>query len=69
MKRLPFALILFFIFLIPSLTLGVEEKCIEGDCENGYGTITYSDGKKYIGGVRDGLYHGQGTVTYPDGSK
>ena len=49
MKRLPFALILFFIFLIPSLTLGVEEKCIEGDCENGYGTITYSDGKKYVG--------------------
>ena len=69
MKRLPFALILFFSFLIPSLTFGVEKKCIEGDCKNGQGTLTYSDGLKYVGEFKDGVYHGQGTLTHSDGSK
>ena len=42
--------------------------CIEGDCNNGYGTFTWTDGAKYVGEFKDGLQHGQGTFTYSDGS-
>ena len=41
MKRLPLLLILLSLFLTPSLTLGDEGECIEGDCVNGQGTETY----------------------------
>ena len=43
-------------------------ECIEGDCNNGYGTFTWTDGAKYVGEFKDGLQHGQGTFTYSDGS-
>ena len=32
-------------------------------------TINYSDGSKYVGGMKGGKRHGQGTVTISDGSK
>ena len=31
------------------------------------GTITWSDGKKYVGKFKDGLKHGYGKYTLPDG--
>ncbi len=34
---------------------------------NCFGTMTYSDGAKYVGEWKDGKYHGQGTYTYADG--
>ena len=42
-------------------------QCIEGDCKNGYGTFTFSDGRKYVGESKDNKKHGQGTLTYADG--
>lgn len=36
--------------------------CIEGDCENGFGTFQFWGGKKYIGEWKDGLQHGNGYV-------
>ena len=36
---------------------------------NGQGTITYPNGRKYVGEWKDGLPNGQGTITYPSGSK
>ena len=42
-------------------------ECIEGDCNNGYGTFTWSDGSKYVGEHKDGKQHGHGTLTYADG--
>ena len=36
---------------------------------NGQGTITWSDGKNYVGEFKDGKYHGQGTYTWSDGRK
>ena len=36
---------------------------------NGFGVLTYPDGKKYEGEWKDGKYHGQGTYTFKDGSK
>ena len=43
-------------------------ECIEGDCNNGYGTYTWADGTKYVGEWKDGKRHGQGTYTFPDGT-
>jgi len=36
---------------------------------NGQGTITYQNGRKYVGEWKDGKKNGQGTTTYPDRSK
>jgi len=36
---------------------------------NGQGTITYPNGRKYVGEWKDGLPNGQGTETTTDGSK
>ena len=69
MKRLPLLLILLSLFLTPSLALGDEGECIEGDCVNGQGTETYPDGSTYVGEFKDGKKYGQGTMTFPDGSK
>ena len=43
-------------------------ECIEGDCNNGYGTYTWTSGNKYVGEWKDGKYHGQGTNTGSDGT-
>ena len=29
-------------------------ECIKGDCNNGYGTYTYKDGRQYVGEWKDG---------------
>ena len=44
-------------------------ECTQGDCNNGYGTFTFTDGSKYVGEYKDGKKHGQGTLTLADGSK
>ena len=36
---------------------------------NGQGTLTWSNGYKYVGAFKDGKRHGQGTLTTPDGAK
>ena len=43
-------------------------ECIEGDCRNGQGTETWSNGTKYVGAWKNGKPHGQGTITYVDGT-
>ena len=44
-------------------------ECIKGDCNNGYGTYIYEDGRQYVGEWKDGERHGQGILTTADGSK
>ena len=44
-----------------------DGECIEGDCENGKGTMTFPDGTKYVGDFKYGVREGQGTYTYSDG--
>ena len=44
-------------------------KCLEGDCDNGTGTLTYKDGSKYIGTFKGGIENGPGTWFHKDGSK
>ena len=36
---------------------------------NGQGTITYPNGRKYVGEWKDGEKHGQGTKTWSNGDK
>ena len=45
-----------------------DATCIEGNCIDGQGTMTYPDGAKYVGEWKDGELTGQGTFTYFDGS-
>jgi hypothetical protein len=49
------------------LSSNAYAECIEGDCENGYGTFTL-DGNTYVGEWKNGKGHGQGTLTWPDGN-
>ena len=61
-----------FFILIP-LSYGIEEdswkelylECIEGDCENGKGTMIYYSTQKYVGEFKAGKRHGQGTLDLP----
>ena len=43
-------------------------QCLEGDCENGWGTYVNPDKSLYIGEFQNGLRHGQGTLIYRMGS-
>jgi hypothetical protein len=31
--------------------------CLEGDCLSGKGTLTYPDGREYVGGFKDGYFN------------
>ena len=42
-------------------------ECIEGDCNNGYGTNTWADGEKYVGEWKDGKAHGYGEYMWVNG--
>ena len=42
--------------------------CTDGDCNNGYGTWTYTDLTTYVGEWSDGKKHGQGTFTLANGT-
>jgi len=48
---------------------GVKGECIEGDCQNGQGTMTWANGEKYQGHWKNGEPDGQGTHTYASGNK
>ncbi len=62
---------IFILFLVFSMFASVvyADKCTEGDCQNGQGTMTFPDGTKYVGQLKDDKQNGQGTMTYPDGRK
>ena len=35
----------------------------------GYASLTWADGYKYVGEWKDGMKHGRGTYTWPNGEK
>lgn len=59
-------LILLILIILPALTL-VAQDC-KGDCQNGYGTKTYSNGNSYQGNFKNGKRHGKGKFKWPSGA-
>ena len=61
---------LILLLIIPFLSFGQTNTCIDGDCENGWGTIAWDDGVKFIGEFKKGkIYSGNGKVCcWKDGS-
>jgi len=58
--------LLILLLFLPLIGLG---QCIEGDCENGFGTYTYANGDKYVGEWKNGMHEGKGTMKWVDGFK
>ena len=56
-------LTLFVLFASFSVFAG----CISGNCTNGYGTYTFTDGDIYVGKFKDDKLEGQGTLTLANG--
>ena len=48
---------------------GGETLYLKDGKKNGQGTLTWSDGVKYVGGWKDGERNGHGTYTFTDGRK
>ena len=46
-------LFLYVFLVLMWCNVGFAE-CIKGDCNNGYGTFTWTDGAKYVGKFKDG---------------
>ena len=57
------------LLILGSSFLLSKEECIYGDCVNGLGTYTYSNGDKYVGEWKNDSKYGQGTYTYSNGTK
>ncbi len=53
--------------LIKSATF--QNGCINGNCQDGYSTYLFNDGKKIIGEFSNGVLKGHSICFYPDGSK
>ena len=58
-----------YVFLVLMFCNVGFAECIKGDCNNGYGTFTWTNGAKYVGEFKIGLMHGRGTYIWADGTK
>ena len=58
-KKILIMVAAFSIFLSTPL---YADECMEGDCDNGYGTGFTEDNKVYEGEWQDGMPHGQGKL-------
>ena len=50
------------LLFIASCTIVPE--CVQGNCDDGYGTLTLPDFYIYVGEFKGGKYNGQGTFTF-----
>ena len=55
--------------LSTQFSLNLSAECIEGNCDNGYGTYIFSNGDQYVGAFKDNKRHGQGTFTFANGNQ
>ena len=65
MRPLPAITVLLTLSLAANLSVA---DCIQGNCVNGQGTYTWSDGEQYIGEWKGNKKNGLGTYTFADGS-
>lgn len=49
--------------LLQLLSSNVYAQCIEGNCDNGNGIFSYSNGDKYVGEFKNSMFNGKGTYT------
>ncbi|MEZ4911072.1 MAG: hypothetical protein R2774_09435 [Saprospiraceae bacterium] len=54
-------------FILITVSISLSAQCV-GDCQNGEGTKTYSNGNKYQGTFKNGKRHGQGKFKWPSGA-
>jgi|ETNmetMinimDraft_33_1059910.scaffolds.fasta_scaffold109635_2 hypothetical protein len=59
----------FLIILVMLFCCSVSFAECVGNCTNGQGAATMTNGDRYVGEFKDGKFHGQGTLTYKDGRK
>ena len=57
--------ILIFLIVCFSPLIAFGDECVEGDCENGTGTMVYSTGHKFAGNFKEGMRHGEGVMLMP----
>ena len=62
-------ILLSFVLVITFSFSAFADKCVSGDCRNGYGTYVWDNGDKYVGESKDNLLHGQGTLIYAHGDQ
>ena len=68
MKKILLLLLIQAILLTPDLRAAPETGCIQGDCQNGAGIITFQNGSRYEGEFKDGQYSGRGIFYFANGS-
>ena len=56
-----------FSFIISGTSFAKKSGCTDGDCNNGFGTWTYTDKTTYVGQWEYGSKKGKGTETSPNG--
>ena len=54
-------------FIISNISFAKKSGCTDGDCNNGFGTWTYTDKTTYVGQWENGSKKGKGTETWPNG--
>ena len=54
-------------FLISNTSVAKKSGCTDGDCNNGFGTWTYTDKTTYEGNWVGTQKHGEGIETWPNG--
>ena len=54
-------------FVISNTSFAKKSGCTDGDCDNGFGTWTYTDKTTYVGQWENGSKKGKGIETWPNG--
>jgi hypothetical protein len=60
-----------FIFLFAifcNIVFSQTQTCVSGNCQDGYGTMDFSNGATYTGNFKNGQYEGQGTSKWTEGT-
>jgi len=50
-------------------SIGLNAKCIQGNCFSGYGVYVFNSGAKYKGNFKKGLLHGKGIFYFSNGDR
>ncbi len=69
MKSILFILTLVLFLNITNSVGASEGKCIQENCNNGYGIFVFDDGRVYEGQWKKGLFDGMGKLIFISGSK